>query len=125
MMRSAAGVLAGFVLWSVLWLVYNNALKKAHVLTSDMAEPISDARSLLLLLFGSIVMSAVAGYCCAAIVQSPSYNPIAVLGLLLLAVGIFFQMQYWRLMPLWYHLSFLVLLIPLCFVGALLRSAAR
>ena len=125
MMRSAAGVLAGFVLWSVLWLVYNSVLKKAHLLTADTATPIGDAKSLLLLLFGSIVMSAVAGYCCAAIVQSTSYSPIAVLGLLLLAIGIVVQSQYWRLMPLWYHLCFLILLIPLCFVGASLRAAAR
>ncbi|MBA3571440.1 MAG: hypothetical protein H0W34_05605 [Pyrinomonadaceae bacterium] len=27
-------------------------------------------------------------------------------------------MQYWKLMPLWYHLTFLAPLIPFCFLGA-------
>jgi hypothetical protein len=41
---------------------------------------------------------------------------------LLLVVGIYFQSQYWHVMPLWYHLIFLALLIPMCFVGARLAA---
>jgi len=125
MMKSAAGVLAGFVIWAILWIAYNTILRKAAILTSNVSEPIYAVKPLMLLLFGSVLISAVSGYCCALIARSATLGPVAVLGLLLLAVGIFFQSQYWRLMPLWYHLSFLILLIPLCFVGASLRISSR
>jgi hypothetical protein len=45
------------------------------------------------------------------------------LGLILLGVGMFVQAQYWYLMPLWYHLAFLLLLVPACMIGSRLRRA--
>jgi hypothetical protein len=63
----------------------------------------------------------VAGYVTAVIGQAASKLPILFLGFLLLAVGILFQTQLWRLMPLWYHLCFLALLVPFCLIGASLR----
>ena len=34
------------------------------------------------------------------------------LGVAQLALGIFFEVSYWNLLPVWYHLVFLALLIP-------------
>ena len=79
--------------------------------------------ALLALLAGSCILSLLAGFTAASIARS---SPVAVamgLGLLLLAVGLFFQIQLWRLMPFWYHLLFLVFLVPICFAGAWLRNA--
>ena len=79
--------------------------------------------ALLALLAGSCILSLLAGFTAASIARS---SPVAVamgLGLLLLAVGLFVQVQLWRLMPFWYHLLFLVLLVPICFAGAWLRNA--
>jgi ABC-type multidrug transport system permease subunit len=121
-MRSVAAVVIGFILWSVLWLTYNVALQKAGVLPSDVSKPVADAKALLLLLFGSVCISAIAGYVAASVAKSASIVPAVTLGLLLLAAGVFFQAQYWRLMPVWYHLSFLALLLPLCLIGARLHT---
>lgn len=123
MLRSIAATVTGFILWSVLWLSYNITLKKLAILPSDLTKPVENAQALFLLLIGSIVMSLIAGYSVAVIARSASSVPIVLLGFLLLAVGIFFQAQNWGLMPLWYHLSFLALLIPFCFIGAWLRSS--
>ncbi|MCW5874766.1 MAG: hypothetical protein KIS88_09005 [Anaerolineales bacterium] len=41
-----------------------------------------------------------------------------ILGVVLLLVGIAVQRQYWKLMPLWYHLLFLALLVPTTLFGA-------
>lgn len=48
----------------------------------------------------------------------------AVLGnaLLLLATGIFVQAGLWSSMPVWYHLIFLVLLVPMTLLGGLFFS---
>jgi hypothetical protein len=122
-MRQAIAVAAGFILWSVGWFCYNAALRKFGLVSSDQTQPIHSVMALLALLAGSCILSLLAGFTAASIARS---SPVAVamgLGLLLLAVGLFFQIQLWRLMPFWYHLLFLVLLVPICFVGAWLRNA--
>jgi hypothetical protein len=123
MWRSISAVAVGFVLWSVLWLIYNLGLKALQVLPSQDTQPITAADALAVLLAGSVVFSFVAGWVTAAIVRSGAPAPILALGSLLLAVGILVQWQYRHLMPLWYHVLFLGLLIPFCLVGA--RRAAR
>ncbi|HKI85445.1 MAG TPA: hypothetical protein VKA53_01745 [Thermoanaerobaculia bacterium] len=120
-MRQTFAVVTGFVAWSVLWLLFNLLLRNLRLVPAEATEPVTAAKTLLLLLAGSLVISLISGYLAAAIRGKGGYGVIVVLGLLLLAVGIFFQVQYWHLMPLWYHLTFLVLLLPLCLVGARLR----
>ena len=123
MWKQIFAVIIGYVLWSIGWLSYNSVLKKLALLPESQTQPIQDVKGLLSLLVGSIVLSLIAGYVVALIVHSTSNSPALVLGLLLLATGIFFQMQYRHVMPLWYHLLFLILLIPLCLFGASLRTA--
>ncbi len=122
MLRQFLAVITGFAIWSVLWLVYNIFLRTVKLLPSNIAVPVQNSGPLVLLLLGSIGMSCLSGWIGARIVRGASNVPIWVLGLLLLAVGIFFQTQYWHLMPLWYHLSFLAMLVPGCFMGARLVS---
>jgi hypothetical protein len=122
-MRQVIAVAAGFILWSVGWLCYNASLRKFGLVSSDQTQPIHSVTVLLALLAGSCILSLLAGFTAAFIARS---SPAAValgLGLLLVAVGLFFQIQLWRLMPFWYHLLFLVLLVPICFAGAWLRNA--
>lgn len=121
MFRSIIAVAAGFVLWSVLWISYNLTLQKLGVLPSVETQRISSGGTLFALLVGSLVLSLLAGYV-AATIKAAATLPVAALGALLLVVGIFFQTRYWHLMPLWYHLTFLVALVPMCFVGARLRG---
>jgi hypothetical protein len=47
--------------------------------------------------------------------------PLYILSVLLIVVGVFVQAQLWRLLPAWYHLSFLILLLPATLAGAWLR----
>ena len=113
--------MAGCILWSVCWLSYNFALTRLAVLPADHSQPVRGTTPLLALLFGSVVISVVSGYVAARVGKVGSNFPVLLLGLLLLAAGIFFQSQSWGLMPLWYHLSFLALLIPFCYLGAWLH----
>jgi uncharacterized membrane protein YoaK (UPF0700 family) len=125
MLKQLLGAFAGFVLWSVGWLSFKLALKKLALLPSDQTQRVQDVKALFALLVGSFALSLVAGRGTAVIGRTASSLPILLLGLLLLAVGIVFQTQFWRLMPLWYHLSFLALLIPFCYLGAWLRTVTR
>jgi hypothetical protein len=123
-MKQVLGVLAGFILWSVLWLGFNQVLLMLGLISPNVTEPVTDPKPLLLLLVGSVLISLLTGYVTARIVGFPWALPVAALGVLLLATGIFFQIKMWYVIPLWYHLTFLVLLIPMTFAGARMRAPA-
>jgi len=74
------------------------------------------------LLVYSIIISIVAGYVTALIAKRKVIAHTIALGILQIAVGIFFQSKSWSLLPIWYHLSFLTLLLPCNVLGGFLRQ---
>ena len=46
-----------------------------------------------------------------------------ILAFVQLAIGIAVEASYWELMPVWYHLLFLALLIPATVYGGRLKTA--
>lgn len=123
-MKRALAVVGGFILWSVLWLCYNQLLLKAGILPSDFTRPLTAPMPLLLLLGGSVVFSIVSGYVAARVAGVPATTPALILGILLLATGVFFQLKTWNLLPVWYNVLFLLLLIPMTLAGARMHSPA-
>ncbi len=93
MLKQILAVVIGFVLWSFCWLAYNIVLKKVALLPADQSQPIHAMAELLTLLFGSFVISIVSGYVAAWIGPAASNLVVLILGLLLLAAGVFFQMR--------------------------------
>jgi hypothetical protein len=77
--------------------------------------------ALLILVIACVVFSIAAGFVTSALAASTSYWPAIVLCAIQLTLGILFQTQAWKLMPVWYHLSFLSLLLPMILFGAWLR----
>jgi hypothetical protein len=67
----------------------------------------------------------VSGYVTARIVGVAWAFPAVALGVLLLATGVLVQLKLWYLIPLWYHLAFLLVLIPMTLLGARLRAGSR
>ncbi|HEX9929926.1 MAG TPA: hypothetical protein VGB02_15445 [Pyrinomonadaceae bacterium] len=123
MLKNIFAVIGGFVLWSAFWVVsdltllvispkwYGEGLKNFSI-------PI-----LLISLARSIFISLISGYIAALIAKKNQIQTALVLGVLLLAFGIFIQAQFWNAIPLWYHLIFLGLLVPTTWLGAKLRTA--
>jgi len=121
-MKQVLAVVTGYVLWSILWLGLNQALLLLGVLTPSSTEPLTSSKPLLVLLIGSVLLSLASGYVTARIAAS-AWAPCAiVLGVLLLLTGIYVEIQLWYRIPLWYHVSFLALLIPMTFLGARMRA---
>jgi hypothetical protein len=122
MWTNILAVVVGFILWSVLWLGGNPVLARFFPGAVGADGAVRHSGFLLTLLVLSVVASLAAGYLAAAIAPASGNTPVWILGGLLLAVGIFFQSQSWALMPLWFHLPFLLLLVPMVIVGASLRG---
>jgi hypothetical protein len=47
-----------------------------------------------------------------------------ILGVLLLAFGLMVEVMAWNYLPIWYHLIFLVLLIPFTVLGGKVKQTA-
>ena len=121
-MRNVLAVMAGFLLWTILWLSSNNILMAA---LPDSFQPDGSPNSngvLLLILFDSLLFSLAAGYLTAFV--SERRGPSYALGVLNLAVGAAVQAGNWELLPIWYHLCFLALLVPGVVVGARFRLSS-
>jgi hypothetical protein len=116
-MRTMAAIISGYVLWTALWLGGNAGLRAAGVLPGDVTQPVLAPMPLFGLLFLDLVCSLSGGCVAGAVARSPSLRTLALLGLLLFATGCFVQSAVWHLMPLWYHLAFLGILIPVTLLG--------
>jgi hypothetical protein len=116
-MRKAAAVISGYVSWTVLWLGGNAGLRASRLLPGDATQPISAPLPLLTLLVLSLACSLLAGYVAVLLLRSFSTSIPLVLAFLLFATGCFVQSSLWHLMPIWYHLAFLGLLIPVTLLG--------
>jgi hypothetical protein len=121
--RTIGAVVAGVVLWGVLWNGGNAVLGSSGVVT--VGEPITGAGVLLGLIGYSAVLSVVAGWVAAAIRGGPDAM-VAVKGLAAvnLVIGIAVEVMYWSLMPAWYHVIFLVLVVPMTLVGGRMRAGS-
>jgi hypothetical protein len=118
MLRQGLSVVAGIAVWSVVWLAGNALLIELHVLPHGSTTPVQDAGALLSLLVAAVIASLSAGYAAAMVKPSASLLTVLILGALLVVVGVVVQSNYLDVMPMWYHVAFLALLLPACLAGA-------
>jgi hypothetical protein len=117
MLKTILGIIAGFLVWSILWVGVDALLKAVWTDYNASVEAMNFTTTMLIVpLVLSAVCSIIAGFVTALIVKENSKSPL-ILGVLLLLVGIFVQMSVWDKIPLWYHLAFWVLLIPMTVLG--------
>ena len=131
--RIILGVIAGFILWSILWIGSDQLLMAVwpewygeHQIMFQFAmnenKPfVPDSTILIMHIIRSIIISIIAGFFAAMIAKENSRSTLA-LGVLLLAFGTTVQLMAWNYLPIWYHLIFLVLLVPMTILGGKLKS---
>lgn len=64
-----------------------------------------------------------AGYCNAWVAGAEAVKTGIGAGVVLLAVGIAVQADFWDQLPLWWHLCFLTAIVPMAALGARLRNS--
>jgi hypothetical protein len=117
MRRPILAFAAGLVLWIVVISVLNRGLRLL-VMGYAAAEPTFSFTlgMLALRLAIAALASLIAGAVAASIAPSSALVPLLV-GAALLAAFIPVHVRLFSLFPLWYHLVFLVMLIPLVMLG--------
>ena len=133
MLKIVLGVIAGFVAWSILWVGSDQVLMVsaptwygAHLLDMELAranqEPFTaDTTILLFNLVRGVIVTILSGFLAAFIANENRRTPL-ILGVLLVLVGIAFEAMYWNQIPIWYHLIFLGMLIPVSILGGKLKQ---
>jgi hypothetical protein len=123
MVRSIFAVIAGFIAWTALWMSANAALFAA-LPGSFREDGSTDSVGILFLIFTySTLFSVAAGLVTAMVAKKQERGHALAVGVLLLAVGILVQVQYWDTAPVWYHLIFLGQLVPASLLGASLKKS--
>jgi len=121
MWKPVLAVVAGYALWTIIWLGGGRALLAAFpdaLPAGDVeAQTIESTPYLASALVLSVVCSLAAGAIC-RIGGTRWLTSAIVLAALLLLTGIGVQLGSWELMPVWYHLAFLALLVPVTLCGA-------
>lgn len=132
MIRIILAVIAGFLAWSILWVGSEQVLSAvfadwfgAHQVAFEKAtfnkEPFTaDTTILIFNVFRGIVVSIVSGYL-AALIAAENKKSTLTLGILLLAFGLFIVSMTWSIIPLWYHVVFSAMLIPMTILGGKLK----
>jgi len=125
MLRSILAVIAGSLAWTVMWLGSNAALLKLFPGWYGESGRVESLPVLLFIIFRSVVFSVLAGYLTALIARRRELQHTFALGLWQLALGLIATAQFYDAAPLWYHLFFLVLLIPANVLGGQLRMVQK
>ncbi len=134
MVRIVVGVIAGFVAWLIMWVgsekilsaiwpegfgVHQRAFEAA--LKSTDGGPFTADTTMLLthIVLGSIV-SVMSGFLAALFAGENKRAPL-VLGILLVALGVLKMVLSWPLVPVWYHVIFTAILLPMAIMGGKLK----
>jgi hypothetical protein len=119
--RTILAVLAGAIVWAVLWVGGTQAAQRAFPSLLAVGQPVINAGALLGLIAYSAALSILAGYVTAAVASREPMPAVRALAVLQLVLGIGFEVSAWSLTPIWYHVVFLALIVPATIYGGRLR----
>ncbi|MBL8522738.1 MAG: hypothetical protein JNN20_03515 [Betaproteobacteria bacterium] len=135
MVRLIVGVIAGFFAWAILWVGSEQVLSAiwpswygAHQTAFTAAIKnggafAADGGVLLIHIVSAAVVSAIAGFLAALIARDNKRAPVA-LGILLTSFAVLKAVMSWPYVPVWYHVLFTVLLVPMAVLGGKLKAGS-
>jgi hypothetical protein len=127
MVRIVLGVIAGFFAWLIVWVgsektlsaiwpefgvhqrAFEEAVKNGGQFTADTTMLLTH------IVLGSIV-SVMSGSLAVLVAGENTRAPLVV-GFLLLALGLLKAVMSWSYVPIWYHVIFTVILLPMAIMG--------
>ena len=134
MVRIVLGVIAGFFSWMIAWFGIENIL--SAILPQWYGAPqlafqkaienggqfTAETRLLLMHIVIVSIVSVMSGFLAALIAGENKRAPL-VLGFVLLALGLLKAVMSWPYVPIWYHILFTALLLPMAIMGGKLLRA--
>jgi len=134
MVRIVLGVIAGFIAWSIVWVGSEKVFSAiwpewygAHQLAFEAAvanggQFSADMTILLMNIVRGSIISVMSGFLAGLIAGENKRSPL-ILGFLLVVFGLLVVVLSWPYVPIWYHVIFTALLIPMTIMGGKLKTA--
>jgi hypothetical protein len=123
--RAILAVLAGAAVWAALWIGGTQAAQAVFPSVFVRGQPVTHIGVLLGLILYSLPLSILAGYVTAAVAAKNPMPVVWALAVVQLIFGIIAETSAWNLTPVWYHVVFLVLVVPATVYGGLIRVRRR
>lgn len=123
--RTILAVLAGAVVWAVLWNAGTLGAQAAFPDTLAPDRPLTHTGVLLAYIGYSVLLSILAGFVTAAAAGAHAVTSVRWLAGLQLVLGLVFEIAFWNMTPVWYHVVFLALIVPATLYGGTLRARGR
>lgn len=122
MLRSLLAVLSGPVVFGLVCLPVNWIIVKLFPRYFDEQWNTQHTGMLVLHVSLTILYAGASGFVGGWIAKDNIMAHVAVMSVLQLGIGIFVQRQYWNILPLWYHLTFFVLLVVGIVIGGIIAA---
>jgi hypothetical protein len=122
--KAIVGVVAGLVVWIAVAAAAGLSMRSSWPAYASVADAMTFTLPMLVarLAIGAVATLA-AGWVATAIAPRSMVARLLP-GLLLLVVFIPQHITLWNIFPVWYHLTFLLSLVPLTYLGGMIRQAA-
>lgn len=136
MLRIAAAIIVGFFAWLILWIACEQILSAIfpawfgaqqqafQAALTDGGQFTPQTSFLLTHIASAFCVSLLAGFLAALVADENRRAPL-ILGILLLALGLLKAALSWSLVPVWYHITFTALLLPLAVLGSKLKTSGN
>jgi hypothetical protein len=125
MKRSTLGVVAGLAAWVAIASVAGMIMRAAWPAYASVADAMTFTLPMMFWRLAIGALATLAAGWVTAIVAPRSILARLITGALLLVVFIPEHIMLWDTFPVWYHLTFLVSLVPLAYVGGKVAAAGH
>lgn len=123
MLRVIGAIVVPWLVWGALAQVFRIGLASVSPGSFDESGAPTTTSMMVAVLVLTFLYSFIAGWVAAKIAAGRVMAVRAAVVLLLLT-GIVFQAAAWSLIPLWYHVIFLISIVPMALLGARLAGSA-
>ena len=135
MIRIILAVVAGFFAWvifwfggekiiSAIWPAFGVHQAEFQAAIENGGQFTADANMLLTHIVLASIVSVISGFLAALIAGENKRAPL-ILGILLLAFGLLKAFMSWPYVPVWYHILFTAILLPMTIVGGKLKTTTQ
>jgi hypothetical protein len=122
MARKALSVIAGLVVWIAVTTVAGVIIRAGWPAYASVADAMTFTLPMMIARLGIGAVATVAAGWLAATISRRSKLATLLPGVVLLAGFIPQHIRLWEKFPVWYHLTFLLSLVPLAFLGGKLEA---
>ena len=132
MLRIILGIIAGFFVWLIAWFAGEKIISAVwpefgvhqaafQAAIENGASFTPNTTMLLMHVVLASMVSVISGFLAALVAGENKRAPL-VLGFLLLAMGLLKVVMSWPLVPIWYHVIFTAILLPMAIIGGRLKT---